>query len=637
MLFNKKKKLNAAPPAPEKVEDTQLGALNMATSGMSLADTQIDTEAPSVPGALASPLSPAGSVAAAPTPYFNIDFGFSKFEQEASSVTPSLATASLHHPTTTPVLSPGIDSGVSGVMPDPLPNTLPSTLPMGPAENHQPASPSSAPPKTLSTFQSLAQALESPRGSETNTTAPEIQLSSPDRLVSPDELYNPYQTMSPTQERSVSMEATDSMASPYSHQNNIGNTASDDYFFEPSAISPHEDESFHQLYAPGFDSPLHAQADPLAPVYQQNSMANPVESHLNQTTAHPGLNSFQAPFESSPALDIHQPMNQMNQVSQQSPSHQFSQSYGQSQGVHPKGKGPAKGTPVNYIDSTPIIAPPNSGIPSSYASPPVSYGGGIVDDFWTHTSPGFEDLSELHQGSLIENIHQQLYPQEDSFYSPPSSLSPELLQYQDFSETPQGERPIYTPENTLSDPSILDTNLDLDDFFAQVEDTTYLGSPPVGSVESKTVHPPVHQAQYQEVSYPQAISPQTNELHQPDVYYPESSLEPPIASPLPDHSEILANIQAEDIEVLGVCPLEQEKSLMFVQVKEHFALMALVSQQFSTLKLFPQDPRGADGSSLITAIPEKGMGNQVVYHAKIGTWQGVLNVSGSQMTLMSEL
>ncbi|MBY0404223.1 MAG: hypothetical protein K2X66_10010, partial [Cyanobacteria bacterium] len=397
--------------------------------------------------------------------------------------------------------------------------------------------------------------------------------------------------------------------------------------FEPAGNTPHEDESFHELYAPGFDSPLQAQADPSAPVYQQNTVEMPVKSHLNQSTlhqtnAHSGLNSV----HSAEAYES------MNQVSQQSPSQHFSQSYDPPQGVHPKGKGP-----VGYIDSTPIIPPSNSGIPTSYASPPVSYGGGIVDDFWAHTSPGFEDLSELHQGSLIENIHQQLYPQEDSFYNSASSLSPELLQYQDFSDTPPSKRPIYTPENTLSDSSILDANLDLDDFFAQVEDTTYLGSSSAGSVDPMTVYQPEPQPLYQENSYSQAIPSQVNELHQPDVFAPESSLASPIAPPLPDHSEILANIQAEDIEVLGVCPLEQEKSLMFVQVKEHFALMALVSQQFSTLKLFPQDPRGADGSSLITAIPEKGMGNQVVYHAKIGTWQGVLNVSGSQMTLMSEL
>ncbi|MBY0403780.1 MAG: hypothetical protein K2X66_07755, partial [Cyanobacteria bacterium] len=258
MLFNKKKKLNAAPPAPEKVDVTQQGASNMGTSGMSLADTPVDIETTSSSGTLASPLPPAGSVAAAPTPYFNIDFGFSKFEQEAPSVLPSLATPSSQDAAS--VSSPGLENGVSGVMPEPLHHTLPSTLPMGPPENHQPAPPSSAPPKTLSTFQSLAQALESPRETETHTMTPEIQLSSPERLLSPDEMYNPYQTLSPAQERSVSLEATGTFAPPSSYpnnlsQNNLGNAYSDDYFFEPAGNTPHEDESFHELYAPGFDSP----------------------------------------------------------------------------------------------------------------------------------------------------------------------------------------------------------------------------------------------------------------------------------------------------------------------------------------------------------------------------------------------
>lgn len=97
----------------------------------------------------------------------------------------------------------------------------------------------------------------------------------------------------------------------------------------------------------------------------------------------------------------------------------------------------------------------------------------------------------------------------------------------------------------------------------------------------------------------------------------------------------LPGVDVEDIQVIDVFPLENEKSLLFVEVKGNFALMGLVGGSFSTIKLFEADPR-AEGTTQFTATKEQGVGGKDIFHVHAGRWQGVVSVDESSISLLTE-
>jgi hypothetical protein len=94
----------------------------------------------------------------------------------------------------------------------------------------------------------------------------------------------------------------------------------------------------------------------------------------------------------------------------------------------------------------------------------------------------------------------------------------------------------------------------------------------------------------------------------------------------------------ENLEIIGVCPLEDNKRLLLVQSNNIFALMGQVgieNPQVSVLKLFEQNPIAYQ--TTFTAAQEGQAGNQGMYVVQVGTWHAVLSTFQQNILLHTEL
>ncbi|HEY9687186.1 MAG TPA: hypothetical protein V6C52_09445 [Coleofasciculaceae cyanobacterium] len=94
----------------------------------------------------------------------------------------------------------------------------------------------------------------------------------------------------------------------------------------------------------------------------------------------------------------------------------------------------------------------------------------------------------------------------------------------------------------------------------------------------------------------------------------------------------------ENLEIIGVCPLEDNKRLLLVQSNNTFALMGQVgleNPQVSVLKLFEQNPIAYQ--TTFTAAQEGQAGSQGMYVVQVGTWHAVLSTFQQNILLHTEL
>jgi hypothetical protein len=260
-----------------------------------------------------------------------------------------------------------------------------------------------------------------------------------------------------------------------------------------------------------------------------------------------------------------------------------------------------------------------------------------VDDFWSHAGPGFDDgpaevrpiLPQDVTGQFLDHVHEQLYPQDiPGTIQPPPQYSGQIQAQPplnldtapvyptkppvtpDFS--PSHSSGGFNPTTPTSSPSVMgpgglplppfeaDTNLDA--VFDQIEQASKI-EPSVPSL----------------YDIPQG----------PAVFAPQTTV-PPAATPVP-----LETVQPQEIQVQDIFSLSQNHSLLFVEAKGTYALMAMANQQYITLKLFQQSPKTPTASQFhVTA----GVlyGQQQLYQVRIGLWEGTVSFDGNTFVLTGE-
>jgi hypothetical protein len=250
-----------------------------------------------------------------------------------------------------------------------------------------------------------------------------------------------------------------------------------------------------------------------------------------------------------------------------------------------------------------------------------------VDDFWSHAGPGFDEgpkevrpiLPQDVTGQFLDHVHEQLYPQDipGAIQAPPqysgqiqaqpplnldtAPVYPTITQGGGFNPmTPTSSPSVMGPGGIPLPPFEADTNLDA--VFDQIE-----------------------QASRIEPSVPSLYDIPSG----PAVFAPQSPVAP-AANPVP-----LETVQPQEIQVQDIFSISQNHSLLFVEAKGTYALMAMANQQYITLKLFQQNPKTASANQFHVAAGVL-YGQQQLYQVRIGLWEGTVGFDGNTFVLTGE-
>lgn len=128
---------------------------------------------------------------------------------------------------------------------------------------------------------------------------------------------------------------------------------------------------------------------------------------------------------------------------------------------------------------------------------------------------------------------------------------------------------------------------------------------------------------------PGADIPPTSPVESPPTTAPQQ----PVAASPP-----ATTFSMENLEIIGVCPLEAEKRLLLVKSNETYALMGQAGVQnpnVSVLKIFEHNPTAYQNT--FTAVAEGQSGNQGMYVVQVGTWHAILSTFQQNILLHTEL
>lgn len=283
-----------------------------------------------------------------------------------------------------------------------------------------------------------------------------------------------------------------------------------------------------------------------------------------------------------------------------------------------------------------------------------------VDDFWAHSSPGFDETAVAERpilpqdvtGQFMDNVHQQLYPQDiPGTVQAPPAYSGQV--------SPGGfappSQPVAVGVGGLNLPP-LEAETNLDEVFSKIEEASKIeptvpslydlppgtANPMQGWGETHTMPnmapiPDPMAAAMPQMGPPPAqdwmatpSQPYENQPYQGDPYQAMAANQAMQSSP-----PVMETILPQDIAVLDVYTLNPSQSLMFVEARGAFALMGMVNQQYITVKLFDVNPKSPQLNQFQVA-PGNPVGNQQVFQVMIGHWQGVVGTDGHGFSLMSE-
>jgi uncharacterized cupin superfamily protein len=94
----------------------------------------------------------------------------------------------------------------------------------------------------------------------------------------------------------------------------------------------------------------------------------------------------------------------------------------------------------------------------------------------------------------------------------------------------------------------------------------------------------------------------------------------------------------EHLEILGTCPLTQDKRLLLVQSGQQFALMGQAgfeNPSVYVLKIFDGNPVAYQQT--FAAAQEGQAGEQGMFVVQVGTWHAIVSTFRDQIVLHTEL
>lgn len=261
-----------------------------------------------------------------------------------------------------------------------------------------------------------------------------------------------------------------------------------------------------------------------------------------------------------------------------------------------------------------------------------------VDDFWSHAGPGFDDgpaevrpiLPQDVTGQFLDHVHEQLYPQDiPGAIQPPPQYSGQIQAQPPLS---LDTAPVY-PTMPPAEPNYGPVSLSNSGFNPETPTASPAvmgpGGIPLPPFEADTnldaVFDQIEQASKIEPSVPSLYDIPTP----PAAFAPQSNV-PPVNNPVP-----LEAVQPQEIQVQDIFSLSQNHSLLFVEAKGTYALMAMANQQYITLKLFKQNPKTATANQFHVAAGVL-YGQQQLYQVRIGIWEGTVSFDGNTFVLTGE-
>lgn len=358
--------------------------------------------------------------------------------------------------------------------------------------------------------------------------------------------------------------------------------------------------------------------------------------------------------------------------------------------TYPMNQPPAYQMPMQTPYAQPSYSPE---VPDYIATPPQSYmGGQVVDDFYNHMAPGFDEPEQsvqIKKSGFLDQVTLEVHPdnspiqqaqpqplpaimqpdyqpdmysmpQIDSFSSHldplpalesvPAQPLPSATHYMDLDYTPKlpsAEQPASFGDEdwnfSLEIPGDVTSALPAsEDYFPQ-ENWTQIETPSYPDSQASTgylhdlnipdPYPQDIQTVYESpyttpVEYPEITSAHLNEglpvipltpayPHDPSSLYPSQPAPP-------------ENFRLEDLNIQDVYTLDDSKNLLYVQLKGTFALMGMVGQQISSVKVFSHNILPSGKMNVSELKPRE------LFQVQLGPWQGIVNLSNESFMLLTE-
>jgi hypothetical protein len=180
-------------------------------------------------------------------------------------------------------------------------------------------------------------------------------------------------------------------------------------------------------------------------------------------------------------------------------------------------------------------------------------------------------------------------------------------------------------------------------------DTTLPTEPPTGEVPPSLSFLPTEEDAFETAasaeSVPQEPVPPAYAAPQPSEALWEQpveeawQMEPALAAaPAADMPEAAPELAMDRLEILGVCPLTQDKRILLVQSDQQFALMGQAgfeNPNVFVLKVFESNPVAYQQT--FAAAQEGQAGEQGMFVTQVGTWHAIVSTFRDQIVLHTEL
>jgi hypothetical protein len=352
--------------------------------------------------------------------------------------------------------------------------------------------------------------------------------------------------------------------------------------YAPSYLDEEMNESAHPIDIPVSPMPLDEEEEWVAP---HESITSSVSDELDDFLFSSAYASEPQEMEttetySTPAAWSPEPIEE--------PSTNFEEAYPEVKEpdvIYPAYQPPTQGFATGSIQQPYISQPPPM---------PFEPMGPTMDDFWAHYAPGFDEVvippkppgyPSSEPDHFLDSVHQKLYPDEYDPFAELSATSDEAYPEDLFAIGSKPTLSYFDDPEDLS--SVKQFSFESDEDDEQIPDMM----PHIHSQESASVA---------EVS-PPSPEPQTN-----------------------------------DIQVLGISPLEKDHQLVLVKMNQTIALMGQTGTQSEVVKIFEVSPLTA-ANNTFTAVKAFEMEGKTMYQVKAGQWNAVMSIDHGVFTIHTEL